>query len=714
LSSTSSRTVFTRIGGGLATLLSASLLVSCGGAAAKAIQPEAPTAKTALEGDDSSGGTCTAVADVGNPLIVDWRPDQRGDLEVAMKQGVVVAHYDCNTLKLLPSCRVEGTYGFMAVTKKEQIVRLLSADDAKINLPLNGASIGAEMKDGTALDIALIIVGQAVTTHGAVAPEHLVGDCKEATHFVRAATIGAFAMDSSSAADIKTSAQIFGIGGAAGSSSSKSLKSKDGEMDACAKAHADSKAPPDQCGAVLRLTLAAIGGKAPPPPPTTDTGEASDKGENKAEVGCPRGYVLSQGKCTKPTKAVPHLCKVDDLAECAEQCELAQAQSCRLLASFYEFGKSGTKVDKPRALELYTKACDGGDAIGCSSAGYLYDVPNPPIPPDMKKAVALETKACDMGDPRGCSNLGVKYGTGSGVTMDKGKATSLYEKSCNGGFAMGCFNLGIMYTNGPAAYSGPDAPKAFNLFKRACEGNVPRGCNKQGEMTQKGLAGVPADLTKAVGLFDKACNQGWAYGCGNLGVSYDLGLGITADAVKATPLLKKGCDGGLPSACRRLAVHYMEGTGVAVDPLQAVSLYSKACNSTWDTDGPGCAGLARANEWGEGGLAVDLVKATDLYKKACTLGDADSCARIKAIKPGAKTITATKNPKPTPVTKPTPMTSASVKPPIGAPTTKPPAIPTSAPTTKPPPAPTTTASAKPPVVPTTKPPTMPPPPKPTK
>ena len=64
---------------GIATL-------GCGGAggAAKAIRPDAPTGSAAL-GETTE---CRDVSRGSKPLVVDWKPEQRGDLEVAMSEGV--------------------------------------------------------------------------------------------------------------------------------------------------------------------------------------------------------------------------------------------------------------------------------------------------------------------------------------------------------------------------------------------------------------------------------------------------------------------------------------------------------------------------------------------------------------------------------------------------------------------------------------------------
>src|SRR5262249_28771948 len=95
-------------------------LAGCGpGAAAEAIRPDDPTASGAL-----GEAGCRDVDKSGEPLIVDWKPDQRGDLEIAMKEGVAIVQYSCKGIKLLKECHIEGNYGFIGMTTKEQVVRL--------------------------------------------------------------------------------------------------------------------------------------------------------------------------------------------------------------------------------------------------------------------------------------------------------------------------------------------------------------------------------------------------------------------------------------------------------------------------------------------------------------------------------------------------------------------------------------------------------------
>src|SRR5687767_6965097 len=57
-----------------------------------------------------------AVEGPTSPLIVDWNPEQRADLEEAIRDGVAVMAFDESGLKLLKGCRLSGDYGYLGVT----------------------------------------------------------------------------------------------------------------------------------------------------------------------------------------------------------------------------------------------------------------------------------------------------------------------------------------------------------------------------------------------------------------------------------------------------------------------------------------------------------------------------------------------------------------------------------------------------------------------
>jgi uncharacterized protein len=251
------------------------LFLGCGGAAGKAIRPQEASAQTALN-EESNIKTCTPAP--GQPLVVDMRSSDRSDFELAMNEGVAVVSYNCKELHLLRACSLKGGYAFKGVSRKEDMVQLESKDEVAANMPVSGAKLSAGMKSGSTLDLALVTVGKKRASAQDVSKADLEGDCKEATHIVRGAYVGAFAMGTGTLGHAQAVAELFGAGVSGSSRSDRQASTKDGDITSCRQATKDAAAPPEDCQAILRLDLAPIREAPPPGAPGAaagDTDEAS-------------------------------------------------------------------------------------------------------------------------------------------------------------------------------------------------------------------------------------------------------------------------------------------------------------------------------------------------------------------------------------------------------------------------------------------------------
>jgi TPR repeat protein len=510
----------------------------CGGAgaAAKAVRPDAPTGSTAL-GESTE---CRDVSRGSKPLVVDWKPEQRGDLEVAMSEGVAIVAYDCQKMELLTDCRAEGSYGFKGVVLKQQMIRLADADEIKMNLPLSGASIVAkldtELDRGATLDLATALVGNLTSTRVTVGKTELVGQCAGATHFVRGANIGAFVMQAGNSANVASSASLFGVSAGAGSSSSRVSRVEDGRLDACQGGEQSPNAPPRNCSALIRVHLVPIAQGTAAPVRT----EAA-----AVDVACPEGTVLADGKCTKPAAGVLHQCARDDAKDCRAQCEQGDRGSCHELGRLNQVGGGGLPKDLAQARTLFEKSCGLDDSGGCSDLGIAL-LTGEAAQNDPARAAQSFDKACKLGEANGCFNLANLYWDGTGVTADKAKAFSLYDQSCNAGKAAGCINLGAAYDDGEGV--AVDKAKAFSLFKRACEGDEPIGCSNLAFMFSQG-SGTSVDQAQAARFYERGCALGNAKSCEYIGTRYVEGNGVEKNPDKGRAFLKQACDGGSASAC---------------------------------------------------------------------------------------------------------------------------------------------------------------------
>lgn len=469
-------------------------VAGCGSTPGEVVRPKDPTFQEAARGGPAP--ECHEVTDEGTPLIVDWNPEERADLEVAMKQGVAVVHFDCNSIKVLQDCHVDGSYGFLGTTKKEQIITLDNADQAQANLPLNGAKLGASLSRGSTLDIGLVMIGKKATTFSNVDRSLLSGRCEGATHFVQSATVGAFAMKTSTAGEVKAVAEVFSFGGSAGSSSNKSVNTKDGDIAACQSADVDGVKAPNGCGALLRVRLLGLtaGDKAP----STSSGPPK-------EVSCAKGLVLVKGKCAVPEASAP----VCDVGKAVGGC---------------------------------VKQCDSGDAGGCSMASLIYSL-GIDVPKDEAKSAAFDQRACDLGEAASCYSVGVDYQRGIGVAQDKTKAGTLYLKACGAGSGAGCTSLATMYQGGPLGFAA-DPAKMVKYAQRGCMAGDGPSCSL--------LASATTDKAVSAKLLRLACYGNDLPACVTSGAAYEKGDGVPANPATAKALYKRACTGKNSAGCAAL------------------------------------------------------------------------------------------------------------------------------------------------------------------
>ena len=566
------------------------------------------------------------------PLIVDWQAEQRGDLEIAMRSGIVVVAYDDKGLKLLPNCRTEGTYGFIGLTRRERVVRLESEYDIQANLPLAGlglaARFGGELKRGATLDVAMVMIGQLKTTRTRVAKSELAGDCAEATHVIRGATVGAFAVDRGSRSKSRAVAEIFGAGGSGGSESSSMMRIVDGRLSDCQSAAPDSIKPPPQCGAMMRLLLATLSQEAGEP--ATPNGSSAPKAIGWSELSdvCGKGLVLVEGKCTPEgqakSKALAYECSYGDVQGCQRQCNANNAKSCRYLALMNIRGEhvpraaNGTPERKNQVLAsigFAGKACAKGDPYGCSLLGIVMENV------DEQKALNLYRNACDNGAADGCMFIGLKYLNGAGgLPRDTQRAASFLSRGCEGGSQSACAALGELSLGGQGFPQ--DLPKASALFERGCQGGDDGGCMGVAMLQEFGL-GRPKDIQRAAATYERPCQRQsrGAPDCTGLGMLYETGKGVSGkNPSKAAELYRHSCQKGFQIACAFVRAF--------IDPNQTVDLSDSGLGSPTKVWQGSCgAGIARHCSFlGVTTLASGRTEqGRALFAKACQLGDDWAC-----------------------------------------------------------------------------------------
>ena len=141
----------------------------------------------------------------------------------------------------------------------------------------------------------------------------------------------------------------------------------------------------------------------------------------------------------------------EDYRECLrwakKSADLGCAAGCWPLALAYEHGR-GVKQDKEKALELYRKGAEGGDAR-CQHSYGCFLMRGELVKKDEKEAFRLFEKSADQGYGLACRALGHMYETGEGVDPDFEKELAYYEKACEDAPNDAEFlrHVGFQYTN---------------------------------------------------------------------------------------------------------------------------------------------------------------------------------------------------------------------------------------------------------------------------
>lgn len=480
------------------TTLALPFLLACpAGKASQAVQGPAPTVGDADPSMKSKVGASVAVcapparADL---MAIDWTPELRGDFEVAMKEGVALVKYDCKSLALVPACSLKGEYGFLGMTRRDKKIEMNNKDEVAANLPVGGISwlsdLGMKFGRESVLAAEFAMIGKRSSAKKRATRDELEGTCDEATHFVRAATVGAFAVASGTKAEVGGSAKILGKGASAGSQSATAIKAQDGDLAACEKATPDSTSAPAQCGAVLRVELEPIA-----------SGTAAPEAAPELAVpSCPKGFEMADGACRAPD--APHQCKPGDGDACEKQCKAGHAGSCATLAVMFR------------------------DGIGVAK--------------DWAKAATFAEQACTNEDLTGCRVLAAAKLDGQGTKKDKAAALALLDQACQGGNGMGCVDLGVAKLGDKKL-----ANDAQYAFRRACYGGGEHeGCAWLGTLYAEGKGGQKVNAKIATKFFEKGCKEGSARACAGLAA-------LTDDKAKAKELYEKACNLGDAKACKK-------------------------------------------------------------------------------------------------------------------------------------------------------------------
>ncbi|MCY1059032.1 tetratricopeptide repeat protein [Nannocystis sp. SCPEA4] len=523
----------------------------------KAVRPTQPTASEALGTVDVK---CRPEATEAQPLVVDLPSSARVDLEVAMKEGVAVVAYDCKTMRLLSGCKLAGRYEFVGVSRKEEVIKLDDQGEIAANLPFNGVKISGGLERGAALDLALVLIGKHSTMVDVVNRSELAGRCDGATHFVRSASVGAFALDVGTRGEARLVADVFGAHAGAASASRRESVNHDGDLAECRSASPDDAKPPAQCRSALRLELLPIAAAGP--------GMSLSSLAPLADP-CPEGFVLTGGKCAPRASAPLFLCGPDDQQTCQDQCAKGSPGSCYNLGHLLTEVKDLCKESKgdnclafgavqdgdPKyaqyveGAKAYEKACEGDVAAACYYVGRHHEDGVLGKSKDDVRADQQFERACMQGHALSCLHLTQKY---ERKDRNDPRAVKYADRACALGLKPGCFSAIGKYLKGEGTPQRPDAAEA--ILMRTCDAGEGKRCAELGMLKLEGRLG-PKDVAKALAWLSRGCELKYASSCVMQAQAHLGQWGVPVDREKAREAFQKGCagEGEKSRACVELA-----------------------------------------------------------------------------------------------------------------------------------------------------------------
>ncbi len=240
-------------------LASALGLSACGVATDMVNNPTAPVAKPPPM-PETFKNKCDAAKGQLRPLVVEWEAPDRAALEAQAQQGQLVVHYEGCELEVLRRCKAppKQVYGYTAITPKDERVTMSNAEELYASIPVHAAKLEGKLAESGSLAAEMTIVGEYGVAGLPPAVDQLSGECGGATHVVTALTVGAFSFNAGNAKERGASATVLGAGVGASQAASSETLSRDGDVAKCAVSKRGDVNPPDGCGALLRLELAAL------------------------------------------------------------------------------------------------------------------------------------------------------------------------------------------------------------------------------------------------------------------------------------------------------------------------------------------------------------------------------------------------------------------------------------------------------------------------
>jgi len=239
------------------------LVVACGGGGVAPGTKSASDVQASGMKSSAAGDRCSPKSHE-RPFIIEWDATDASSFESRAADDVVFVRYQGCDLIVMDACvrdSVKGSCGsYKPVEWTSGSVESLDiANEGELyaKLPLGAATLSGRVQGGEKFHMEYFVSGTRSATRSEIHRADLAKTpgCKNATHFVYAYNLGAFALKAQSNSHGEAGGTVAGFGGGTSRSSQSAAEKKGGDISTC---RGESAKEQVACKAPIRLTLREI------------------------------------------------------------------------------------------------------------------------------------------------------------------------------------------------------------------------------------------------------------------------------------------------------------------------------------------------------------------------------------------------------------------------------------------------------------------------
>ena len=236
---------------------------ACGGSAAPGTKSASEVQSSKMEGTFAGQNRCNP-KNHERPFIIEWDATDMSSFESRAANDVVFVRYQGCDLIVMDSCvdeSVRGSFGsYKPVEWTSGSVEALDiANEGELftKLPLGVGSLGGRVHGGEKFHMEYFVSGTRTATRDSIHRADLAKKpgCKNATHFVYAYNLGAFALGAQSSIKAEAGGTVWGASAGGSRSSQSKADKRGGDLGTC---RGESAKEMQTCKVPIRLALREI------------------------------------------------------------------------------------------------------------------------------------------------------------------------------------------------------------------------------------------------------------------------------------------------------------------------------------------------------------------------------------------------------------------------------------------------------------------------